>query len=122
MSSGDDDKKMLSDAEQRKLGAKVLRLHFSELYQHLNAASLLGQLVERKIITPEKRKEIEKYTHKYAQNHLTTSALFIHPITPAVALDLCEILDRYPDCAAIAAILRSGKNNDIVAVLYKVCV
>ena len=93
------------------LGAKVLRLNLSEVYQSLNAQSILSEMVERKLIQPQKRGEAEGYSSKYAQNISAGVALFFTmEIPPTFALDLCNILEA-TDCPKqrkLAVKLRSG--------------
>ena len=58
------------------ISAKVLRINLSEVYQSLNAQSILSEMVERKLIQPQKRGEAEGYSSKYAQNISAGVTLF----------------------------------------------
>ena len=101
---------MFSDAEQKKLGAKVVRLNFSELYQHLNVASLLEQLVDEGLITPAKRKEVDAYSGKvYAQNTAAVRAIFSSSPPPTFFLQLCDILEASTQHSRFATKLQSSE-------------
>ena len=92
------------------LSSKVLRINLSEVYQSLNAQSILSEMVERKLIQPQKRGEAEGYSSKYAQNISAGVALFTMEIPPTFALDLSNILEA-TDCPKqrkLAVKLRSG--------------
>ena len=80
-------------AQERMLRSKVLRLNLSELYQHLNAGSILQQMVEAQLIQPGKKKDAEAYDSKYAQNLSASLALFSTESPPTAVLDLCNLLD-----------------------------
>ena len=80
-------------AQERMLGAKVVRLNLSELYQHLNAGSILQQMVEAKLIQPGKKKDAEAYGSKYAQNLSVSLTLLSKESLPTAVLDLCNLLD-----------------------------
>ena len=72
----------------------MIRLNLSELYQHLNAGHILQQMVDRKLIQPEKKNDAEAYSSKYPQNHVATMALFTTMESPPTFLfHLCDILD-----------------------------
>lgn len=103
----------MSDVEQDILGARVTRLNFSELYQHLNAVSLLEQMVERQLILPSIKEDAEKYSDNYAKNVLVTIGFFSTNSPPTFLLDLCEILEVKDTCQqrSLAAKLRSGKST-----------
>ena len=76
------------------LSAKVIRLNLSELYQHLNAESILQQMVDCQLIQPGKMKDVKAYDSKYAQNLSAATALFSTvKISPTFLLHLCDILD-----------------------------
>ena len=87
---GDDE---VLNAEQRILSAKVIRLNLSELYQYLNAASILQQMVDGKLIQPQKKNDAESYSSKYPQNHVATMALFNMESPSTFLFHLCDILD-----------------------------
>ena len=59
------------------ISAKVLRLNLSEVYQSLNAQSILCEMVERKLIQPQKRGEAEGYSSKFAQ-YFSWSGFVLH--------------------------------------------
>ena len=89
------------------LSAKVLRINLSEVYQSLNAQSILSEMVERNLIQPQKRGEAEGYSSKYAQN-ISAGVTLLSP--PTFTLDLCNILE-VTDCPKqrkLAVKLRSG--------------
>ena len=98
-------------AERKMLGAKVLRLNLSEVYQYLNAKSILHEMVERKLITSQQKGNAEAYSSTYAQNISAGVALFFNTGSPPTfALDLCSILEA-TDCQGrrkLAMKLRSG--------------
>ena len=98
-------------AEQRMLNAKVLRLNFSEVYQYLNAESILHEMVERKLITPQQKENAEPYTFKYAQNFADGVALLKRQSPLTVLSDLCDILEATdsPEQSKLAKKLRSGR-------------
>ena len=75
------------------LSAKVIRLNMSELYQHLNAKSILQQMVDRHLILPAKKGDVEAYSHNYAQNLLATRALFERKGPSTFLLSLCQVLE-----------------------------
>ena len=93
------------------ISTKVLRLNLSEVYQYLNAQSILSEMVDRKLIQPQKRGEAEGYSSKYAQNISAGVALFFTMESPPTfSLDLCNILE-VTDCPKqrkLAVKLRSG--------------
>ena len=97
-------------AEQRMLGAEVLRLNLSEVYQSLNAESILREMVERKLIQPNRKKDAETFSSKYAQNISTGVALFYRESSPTVMLDLCKVLEarECPKQRILAMKLREG--------------
>ena len=100
-----------SDVEQRMLSAKVTRLNITELYQHLNAESILQQMVDRQLILPEKMTDAVAYTHKYAQNSVAISALFTTRSSPPMFLmHLCDVLEATGNSQQLklATKLRSG--------------
>lgn len=102
----------MSDVEQRMLSAKVTRLNFSELYQHLNAAALLEQMVERQLILPQIKEDAEKYSNNFAKNILATNGLFFQMKSPPTfLLVLCEMLEATGSCQqrGLAAKLRLGR-------------
>ena len=83
-----------SDVEQKILSSKVTRLNISELYQHLNAESILQQMVDRQLILPANREDTIAYTHKYAQNSVAIKALFSTVTNPPMfLLSLCDVLE-----------------------------
>ena len=98
-------------AERRMLSAKVLRLNFSEVYQYLNAKSILHEMVERKLITSQQKGNAEAYSSTYAQNISAGVALFFNTGSPPTfALDMCNILEA-TDCPGqrkLAMKFRSG--------------
>ena len=97
-------------AEQRMLGAKVLRLNLSEVYQYLNAKSILHEMVERKLITSQQKGNAEAYSSTYAQNISAGVALFNKESPPTFSLDMCNILEATdcPEQRKLAIKLRSG--------------
>ena len=93
------------------LSSKVTRLNISELYQYLNAESILQQMVDRQLILPEKMTNAVAYTHKYAQNSVAIEALFTTPTNPPTfLLSLCDVLEatRNSQQLYLATKLRSG--------------
>ena len=97
-------------AERQMLSAKVFRLNFSEIYQYLNAKSILREMVERKLIASQEKGNAEAYSSTYAQNISAGVALFNKESPPTFALDLCNILEA-TDCPKkrkLAMKLRSG--------------
>ena len=105
----------LSDVEERMLSSKVTRLNISELYQHLNAESLLQQMVDRQLISTAKKKDVAMYTHKYAQNSVATSALFSKDNPPTFFLTLCDVLEAHKIKLAIN--LRSGMSIQMLIIV-----
>ena len=92
------------------LGAKVLRLNLSEVCQYLHAKSILHEMVERKLITPQQKGSAEAYSSTYAQNISAGVALFNKESPPTFALDMCNILEATdcPEQRKLAIKLRSG--------------
>ena len=92
------------------LGAKVTRLNFSELYQHLNAAAVLQQLVDRQLLSPAQKTDAESYHQIYVQNHVSIVSLFTADNPPSFLLLLCDILEASSTAehSTLAAKLRSG--------------
>ena len=93
------------------LSAKVARLNISELYQYLNAESVLQQMVDRQLILPEKMTNAVAYTHNYAQNSVAISALFSTLSSPPMFLmHLCDVLEATGNSQQLnlATKLRSG--------------
>ena len=103
----------MSDVEQRMLSSKVTRLNISELYQYLNAESILQQMVDRQLILPAMMTDAVAYTHKYAQNSIATNALFFMHNTPNFILSLCDVLEGTGNSQqlTLATELRSGKSS-----------
>ena len=97
-------------AEQGMLDAKVLRLNLSEVYQYLNAKSILREMVERKLITSQQKGNAEAYSSTYAQNISAGVALFNTGSPPTFALNMCNILEATdcPEQRKLAIKLRSG--------------
>ena len=108
---GNDGCEGLMAPEEDMLCAKVLRLCFSEVLQYLNAQSILNEMVEKKLIEPQKRREVEVYSSRYAQNISAGVAMFFTmDIPPTFLLSLCDILEG-TDCPGqmkLAVKLRSG--------------
>ena len=102
--------------EQRKLSAKVIRLNLSEVFQYLNAQSILNEMVEMKLIKPQKKREVECYTSKYAQNISASIAMFNMESPPTFLLSLCDILEGTdcPDQMKLAVKLRSGMCSTVM--------
>ena len=75
------------------LVVKVIRLNTSELYQHLNAKSILQQMVDRQLIPPAKKEDAETYSHMYAQNLIAAEALLAKGGPPTVLLSICDVLE-----------------------------
>ena len=98
------------------LSSKVLRLNLSEVYQYLNAESILHEMVERKLITPQQKENAESCNSKYAQNISAGAALFEMNSPPTVMLDLYNILEatQCPNHRKLAVKLRSGTKITIV--------
>ena len=95
------------------MGAKVTRLNFSELYQHLNAASILQQMVDRQVILLAKKVDAEAYSHKFAQNTVAIEGMLSINIPSTFLLGLCDILEATDTSKqrSLAAKLRSGINH-----------
>ena len=91
----------------------MARLNLSELFQHLNAASILQQMVDRQLITPAKKVEVEAYSHKYAQNIVAAVGLFNMESPPTFLLGLCDVLEATGTSQQrnLAMKLRSGDYN-----------
>ena len=106
--ANDDEGQMI--VEQHKLCVKVLRLNLSEVFQYLNAQPILNEMVEKKLITPQKKGQVECYTSKYAQNISAGKAMFSTMENPTFLLSLCDILEGTdcPDQMKLAVKLRSG--------------
>ena len=97
-------------AQQNMFGAMALRLSLSEVYQNLNAQSILQEMVEGKLIQPQNKRDAEAYSSEYAQNISAWVALF-HGQGPATFLfALCSILESRdsPKQRKLAMTLRSG--------------
>ena len=92
----------------------MTRLNFSELYQHLNAASILQQMVDIQVILPAKKVDAEAYSHKFAQNTVVIGSIFSTTSKPSTfLLDLCDVLEATgtSEQRCLAAKLRSGINH-----------
>ena len=115
--------------EQRKLCSKVLRLNLSEVFQYLSAQSILNEMVEKKLIKPQKKREVEVYSSKYAQNISAGIAMFsTMESPPTFLLSLCDILvgTDCPNQMKLAVKLRSGLCSTVMGtlacvVLYSLC-
>ena len=103
----------LTDVEQRILAFKVLRLNTSELYQHFNAASILQQLVDEKIVPPQFKEMAILYAEKYAKNMAAFSAMFSSGLESpqTLLLSLCDKFEATgtPEQQCLATKLRSRK-------------
>ena len=98
-------------AKQRMSKARVLRLNFSEVYQYLNAESILHEMVGRKLITSQQKEYAESCNSKYAQNISAAVALLDGRVPPTVLYDMCDILEATdsPEQSKLAMKLRSGR-------------
>ena len=106
--------------EQQKLCSKVLRLNLSEVLQYLNAQPILDEMVEKKLIKPQKKGEVEAYTSKYAQNISAGIAMFFTlESPPTFLLSLCDVLEGTdcPDQMKLAVKLRSGMCSTVMGTL-----
>ena len=79
---------------------KCLVVNFSELYG-IRAASLLQQMVEKKIVLAEDKKQVEQYSQTYARDAALTSAV-INRVTPTLLVKLCNIMKLSTQHANIA--------------------
>ena len=97
-------------AQQRMFGLKALRLSLSEVYQNLNAQSILQEMVEGKLIQPQDKRAAEAYSSEYAQNISAGVALFNMQGPSTFLLALCSILESRdcPKQRKLAMTLRSG--------------
>ena len=97
-------------AQQRMFGAEVLRLSLTEVYQNLNAQSILQEMVEGKLIQPQNKGAAEAYSSKYAQNISAGVALFNMRSPATFLFVLCSILESRdsPKQRKLAMTLRSG--------------
>ena len=104
-------------AEQRILGAKVLGLNISEIYQYMNA-DLLLQGREKDII--------QEYNSKYAQNISVGAAFFgdIMEGSPTFLLDMCKFLEAAdcPEQSHLATKFQSGISFDILNYKCRLCI
>ena len=97
-------------AQQNMFGAKVLRLSLTEVYQNLNAQSILQEMVEGKLIQPQHKGAAEAYSSEYAQN-ISAGVTLFNMRSPATFLfALCSILKSRdsPKQRKLAMTLRSG--------------
>ena len=94
------------------MDSKVLRLHISELYQSLNGATVLQQLVDEKLVKSDCKEAVITYDQKYAQNMVVISALF-HCKSVGVLPSLCNVLESTGSTQeqGLATLLRSGRLN-----------
>ena len=97
-------------AQQRMFAMKALRLSLSEVYQNLNAQSILQEMVEGKLILPQNKGAAEAYSSEYAQNISAGVALFNVQSPSTVLFALCSILESRdsPKQRKLAMTLRSG--------------
>ena len=98
----------LSAADQIMFSARVVRQNFTLLYQHLAVADILPNLVDRRIISEAKRKEVESYTQKYAQSIVVICALFKWDCLPNVLVRLTDVLAMTPGQEQVARKLLDG--------------
>ena len=107
------------------LSSKVLRLNLSEVYQYLNAESILHKMVERKLISSQQKEIAEACNSKYTQNISAGVALLNTNSPPTFLLDLCNILEatQSPDHRMLAMNFRSGMTDDfsIHSLTYHSC-
>ena len=97
-------------ADQRMLKARVVRQNFTLLYQHLAVADILPTLVEKGIISEAKRKKVEAYGQKYAQNILVIQALFSSTCPPDGLVRLTDVLAMTPGQEQVARMLLHGED------------
>ena len=97
-------------AQQNMFGAKALRLSLSEVYQNLNAQSILQEMVEGELIQPQNKRDAEAYSSKYAQNISAWAALFNVQSPSTFLFALCSILESRdsPKQRNLAIMLRSS--------------
>ena len=105
-----DHTKELSVADQRMLGARVVRHNFTFLYQHLAVVDTLSALVQKGVTSEAKRKEVEAYSQKYARNIVIMNALFLNECPPDGLVRLTDVLAMTPGQELVARKLRDGKN------------
>ena len=106
------------------LGAKALRLNLSEVYQYLNAESILHEMVERKIITSQQKETVVACNSKYAQNASAWDVLFEGKAPPTFLLDLCSILEatQCPDQRKLAIKFRLGITMIVVCIYCNILI
>ena len=97
-------------AQQHMFAMKALRLSLSEVYQNLNAQSILQEMVEGKVIQPQNKGAAEAYSSEYAQNISAWVALFNMQSPATFLFALCSILESRdsPKQMKLAMTLRSG--------------
>ena len=105
-----DHTKELSDADQLKLSAVVVRQNFTLLYQHLPVvADILPALLQKGIMSVAKRKEVESYSQKYAQSIVIIGALLSFECPPDGLVKLSDVLAITPGQEQFARKLLDGK-------------
>ena len=88
-----EDPEMISDFLQTMLSAKVIRLNYSYLYQHLVSGPILQQLMLDKCILSEATaRKVELYREKNAQNAIIIDALLTWECPPGGLLKLADTL------------------------------
>ena len=97
-------------AQQHMFAMKALRLSLSEVYQNLNAQSILQEMVEGKLIQPQNKGAAEAYSSEYAQNISAGVALYNMQSPSTVLFALCSILESRgsPKQRNLAIMLRSS--------------
>ena len=100
----------LSVADQHMLGARVVQHNFTFIHQHLAVADTVPTLVQKGVISEAERKEVGKYTQKYAQSIVTMGALFKWDRPPDGLVRLTDVLAIAPGQEQVAWKLRGGEN------------
>ena len=88
-----EDPEMIPEFTQDILSARVIRMNYSYLYQHLVSSHSLQQLLQDKcVISVATTKKVDLYRGKYAHNAIIIGALLTWECPPGGLLKLADTL------------------------------
>ena len=100
----------IPEYEQAKRFARVVRIHYSVLYGHLDAEKLLPKLPDKDLISDTKFKAAKSYQQRFAKNAVVIDALLKFDRPSHGLLKFCDTLETIPGQEHIGRKLLKGIN------------
>jgi len=100
----------IPEYEQAKRFARVVRIHYSVLYGHLDAEKLLPKLPDKDLISDAKFKAAKSYQQRFAKNAVVIDALLKFDRPSHGLLKFCDTLETIPGQEHIRRKLLKGIN------------